>query len=149
MGAGLYYHSLFGAVKQTNLVIFAGGWGGQSAWSSLSIVLEPEVKHLGIASIDRRTNEICVYTMGIPFEVGAGSFFEVPALLSLMKTTFNDQGLNMPCPHGMEMSSPFDVAALTQCLLFSPMFLLIHARIHCHCQSTAWYKGHLAQECQH
>lgn len=119
VGAGLYYHSLFGAVKLTNLVIFAGGWGGQSAWSSLRIVWEQEVKHLGIASIDKRTNEMYVYTMGIPFEVGTGSYFGVLALLSLMKATFDDQELNMPCPHGMGMSSPFDVAALTQCHLFS------------------------------
>lgn len=54
----------------------------------------------------------------VPFEERTGSYFGVPALLSLTKATFNDQELNMPFPNGMGMSSPFVVAALTQCPFF-------------------------------
>lgn len=74
----------------------------------------------------------------VPFEEPTGSYLGVPALLSLMKATFNDQELNMPFPNGMGMSSPFVVAALTQCHLFSQfrarscqvtMLLPIHSMI--------------------
>ena len=153
MGAGLYYHNLFWGCK-TNKPCDICRWvrWAECLPSSLSIVWEREVKHLEIAFTDRRLNQIRAHTMGISYLWSRGRFLlrgaRVLALLSLTKATFDDQGLNLSFPNGMGMSSPFDVAVLTQCHLF-PGFVLVHAMKHCHCQSTVWYLGLLARECQH
>lgn len=117
VGAGLYYHSLFWGCK-TNKPCDICRWVGWAEClpSSLSIVWEQQMKHLGIASIDRRFNQM---PREFPLTKGTGSYFGVPALLSLMKATFNDLELNIPFLHGMGMSFPFAVAVLTQCHLFS------------------------------
>lgn len=105
-------------IKQTNVVIFAGGWGGQSAcrhpWALLGS------RRCSVWKWPLLTENLTPYVHvpweWVTFEAAEGA--GVLALLSLTKAICDDQGFNLPFPSRMGTSSPLDGAVLTQCHLF-------------------------------